>query len=137
VQALPTSLKLFVEVRHPDWFSSTEIEWLVDLLHPLEKGLIITDVAGRRDACHMHLSTAKTMIRFVANNLHRTDHTRVDDWIKRMAFWIENGLQELYFIIHMPNEKHSPELAGYLIDGLNAACGLSLKKPVIVQQELF
>lgn len=137
VQTLPTSLNLFVEVRHPAWFNESEMEWLIDLLRPLNKGLIITDVAGRRDACHMHLSTTKTMIRFVANNLHPTDYTRINDWVKRIAYWIENGLQELYFIIHMPAEKHSPELAGYLIEHLNAACGLRLKKPVILQQELF
>jgi hypothetical protein len=37
----------------------------------------------------------------------------------------------------MANEKHSPELAVYLVDSLNAACGLKLKKPVLLQQELF
>lgn len=77
------------------------------------------------------------MVRFVANNLHPTDHPRIDQWVHRINYWLKNGLEELYFIIHMDQEKHSPELAGYLIDQLNSVCGLKLKKPVIVQQELF
>ncbi|RYZ45942.1 MAG: DUF72 domain-containing protein, partial [Chitinophagaceae bacterium] len=93
--------------------------------------------AGRRDCCHMHLAQPKVIVRFVANNLHPTDYSRIDEWVGRIASWIESGLQELYFIIHMDQEKHSPELAGYLVDKLNAACSLQLTKPVLLQQELF
>lgn len=137
VHALPTSLNLFVEVRHPNWFNKEEMEWLVDLLRPVGKGLVITDTAGRRDVCHMHLTVPKTLVRFVANNLHPTDRPRIDDWVERIAYWLENGLEELYFIVHMHEEKHSPELVGYLVDRLNERCGLGLKKPVLVQGELF
>lgn len=137
IGTLPTSMNFFVEVRHPNWFNASEMDWLIELLRPVNKGLIITDTAGRRDAVHMRLTAPNAMIRFVANSLHSTDYTRINDWVKRIAYWIENGLNELYFIIHMPAEKHSPELAGYLIEGLNAACGLHLKKPVLLQQELF
>jgi uncharacterized protein YecE (DUF72 family) len=137
LQAFPRSLPLFVEVRHPNWFAQDEMEELVQLLRTTGKGLIITDTAGRRDCCHMHLAQQKAMVRFVANNLHPTDYTRIDEWVLRIAAWMESGLQELYFIIHMDQEKHSPELVGYLADKLNAACGLNLKKPVLLQQELF
>lgn len=137
INTLPTVLDLFVEVRHPAWFQPAEMDWLTGMLHAVNKGLIITDAAGRRDACHMHLAGTKAMVRFVANNLHPTDHPRIDQWVSRLAYWVENGVSEAYFFIHMANEKHSPELAGYLIDGLNAACGLQLKKPVLLQQELF
>ena len=126
-----------MEVRHPGWFQPSEMEWLTEMLHAVNKGIIITDTAGRRDACHMHLSKDKAMVRFVANNLHPTDYTRINQWVERIASWMANGLSELYFFIHMANETHSPELAGYLVDSLNAACGLQVKKPVLVQQELF
>ena len=99
VHTLPTALPLFVEVRHPGWFVPSELEWLTGMLHSVNKGLVITDTAGRRDACHMHLALDKVMVRFVANNLHPTDHIRINDWVKRMAYWIENGLQEIYFFI--------------------------------------
>jgi uncharacterized protein YecE (DUF72 family) len=137
VHTLPTALQLFVEVRHPGWFVTAELEWLADMLHAVNKGIVITDTAGRRDVCHMRLSMPKAMVRFVANNLHPTDYTRINAWIERMAHWMDAGLEELYFFVHMANEKHSPELAGYLIDGLNRRCRLQLKKPVLVQQELF
>ncbi|MBB1285401.1 DUF72 domain-containing protein [Flavisolibacter sp. BT320] len=137
VKSFSSSLSLFVEVRHPDWFAKTEMEWLVKLLRETGKGLIITDTAGRRDCCHMHLAQASVMVRFVANNLHPTDYQRLNDWVDRITHWIEMGLQRLYFIIHMDQEKHSPELAGYLVDKLNEAGGLTIKKPVLLQQELF
>ena len=137
LQAFPDSLPLFVEVRHPDWFSKDQLEELVHLLRANGNGLIITDTAGRRDCSHMHLALPKVMVRFVANNLHPTDYSRIDNWVERIASWIENGLQEVFFIMHMDQEKHSPELTGYLVDKLNAACGLNLKKPVLLQQELF
>jgi uncharacterized protein YecE (DUF72 family) len=137
LQAWPASLPLFVEIRHTGWFQSDELEGLVRMLRATGKGLIITDTAGRRDVCHMHLSAPMTMVRFVANNLHPTDHPRVDQWVQRIGYWLEQGLSSLYFIIHMDQEKHSPELAAYLIDRLNERCGLTLKKPSLLQQELF
>ena len=137
VHTLPTAFDLFVEVRHPGWFGPAELEWLTEMLPAINKGLIITDTAGRRDVCHMHLTKTKTMVRFVANNLHPTDYVRINDWVQRISFWIENGLEELYFIFHMDSEGHSPELAGYFIDKLNATCGLQAKKPVLLQQVLF
>jgi uncharacterized protein YecE (DUF72 family) len=137
INMLPTAFDLFVEVRHAGWFAPAEMEWLIELLQPVNKGLIMTDTAGRREACHMHLTKSKTMVRFVANNLHPTDYSRMEAWVQRISYWLEQGLEELYFIIHMESEKHSPELAGYFIDKLNAACGLQLKKPVLLQQNLF
>ena len=133
IHALPTALNLFVELRHPAWFTHSELEWLMDLLRAVNKGWIITDTAGRREVCHMRLVLPKAFVRFVSNNLHPTDFVRIDDWVNRIAHWIENGLEELYFIVHMHEEKHSPELVSYLMDGLNEKCGLQLKKPLLVQ----
>jgi uncharacterized protein YecE (DUF72 family) len=137
LQSWPKLMPLFVEVRHAGWFKADELNSLADMLRHFKKGLIITDTAGRRDVCHMRLTIPKAMIRFVANNLHPTDHPRVDAWVERISYWLQSGLEELYFIIHMDQEKHSPELAVYLIDLLNEQCGLKLQKPVLVQGELF
>lgn len=137
IHALPTDMQLFVEVRHPAWFAENEMAWLIDLLYPVNKGLIITDTPGRRDVCHMRLSIPRAFVRFVSYNLHPTDYTRLSEWVERIAYWLKNGLEELYFIVHMHEEKHSPELVGYLVDKLNERCGLKLKKPVLVQGELF
>lgn len=137
VNAMPLGLQLFAELRHPGWFAEDELNGLTELLRSANKGLVITDVAGRRDVCHMRLTVPKTMIRFVANDLHPTDYTRVDEWVERIDYWLQNGLTELYFFVHMQEEKYSPELVSYLIDKFNAKCGLDLRKPVTVQQTLF
>ena len=126
LQELPPQLPLFVEVRHPAWFEAVELDNLVAQLSHLNKGLVITDTAGRRDVCHLRLTTSKAMVRFVANNLHSSDYTRLDEWVQRIADWINNGLSELYFFIHMASEKHSPELAAFFLGNLNATCGVYL-----------
>ena len=138
LQTLPTDLQFFLEVRHPDWFANSAVHAeLFDLLRSLNIGAVITDTAGRRDCAHMELTVPKTFIRYVGNSLHPTDYRRIDAWIERMKCWLDNGLQELYFFMHMHDEAYSPELTVYLVDKLNAACSLHLQKPKFVQGSLF
>jgi len=66
--------------------------------------------------------------------LHPTDQTRIDDWINRIKYWLDKGLQELYFFMHMHDEAFSPELTVYLVDKLNKTCGLDLKKAAIYRE---
>ncbi len=127
--SLPVDLQFFLEVRHPDWFLPQHAEELFGKLRELNIGIVITDTAGRRDCCHMHLTVPKTFIRYVGNSLHTTDYTRCDAWTKRIKYWLDNGLQELYFFMHMHDEATSPELTVYLVDKLNATCHLNLIKP--------
>jgi uncharacterized protein YecE (DUF72 family) len=136
LKSLPTDLSFFVEVRHHEWFSNTTIsKTYFKTLQELNMGAIITDAAGRRDCAHMHLTTNKAFIRYVGNSLHKSDYTRIDEWCERIKYWIDNGLKELYFFMHMHNEATSPELTVYLADKLNAICGLQLKKPTFVIQQ--
>jgi uncharacterized protein YecE (DUF72 family) len=128
--SLPKNVCFFLEVRHPEWFTTTHFDELLLQLKKLTIGCVITDTAGRRDCCHMHLTTTKVFIRYVGNSLHPTDYIRIDDWVKRIQYWIENGLSELYFFMHMHNEAFSPELSVYLVDQLNKVCKLDLRKPV-------
>ena len=79
----------------------------------------------------MQLSVPKAFIRFVGNSLHPTDFTRIDDWVKRIQIWLNQGLRELYFFIHMHEEMYSPDLSAYLVDRLNSVCGLGLQKPLL------
>ncbi len=140
LKSLPTDLSFFVEVRHPEWFNDAAIsEEYFDTLKKLKMGAVITDTAGRRDCAHMQLTMPKTFIRYVGNSLHKTDDTRIDEWIERIKYWLDNGLKELYFFMHMHDEATSPELTVELADKLNAACGLHLQKPTFVtkQKKLF
>lgn len=136
LDSLPKDMQFFLEVRHPDWFAKEDIRNdMFTTLRQLNMGAVITDTSGRRDCAHMHLPISKAFIRYVGNSLHATDYTRSDAWVERIKFWIDNGLQELYFFMHMHDEAYSPELTVYLVDKLNAACGLSLHKPVFIQKE--
>ena len=138
LRSLPTDLQFFLEVRHPDWFADKVLhKELFDTLRSLNIGAVLTDTAGRRDCAHMELTIPKAFIRYVGNSLHPTDYTRTDEWIKRMKHWLDNGLQELYYFMHMHNEATSPELTVYLVDKMNAELGLKLKKPHFLQQSLF
>ena len=130
LRSLPTDLQFFLEVRHPDWFGKNNISnELFETLKQINVGAVITDTSGRRDCAHMHLSVPKAFIRYVGNSLHATDYTRIDDWVMRIKQWLDKGLEELYFFMHMHDETFSPELTVYLADKLNATCGLTLQKP--------
>jgi len=132
LKSLPTDIQFFLEVRHLDWFKNDTAKKLFETLHSLNMGAVITDTAGRRDCAHMHLTLPKTFIRYVGNSLHPTDFTRIDAWIERMKYWLNNGINDIYFFMHMHNEATSPELTVYLVDKINAACGLNLIKPKFV-----
>jgi uncharacterized protein YecE (DUF72 family) len=135
LRSLPTDLQFFLEVRHPDWFGKDVIrEELFTTLKEMNIGAVITDTSGRRDCAHMHLTIPKVFIRYVGNSLHLTDYTRTDEWINRMKYWLNNGLEELYFFMHMHDEAYSPELTVYLVDKLNAECGLNLQKPIFIDK---
>lgn len=137
--SLPKDVQFFLEVRHPDWFTKPTSDELFEKLRKLKIGAVITDTAGRRDCCHMHLTIPKTFIRFVGNSLHKTDFPRIDAWVERMKFWVDNGIQEINFFMHMHDEATSPELTVYLVEKMNKTCGLNLIAPKFVdgQSKLF
>lgn len=135
LRSLPTDLQFFLEVRHHDWFEKPAIrEELFSTLKEMNIGAVITDTSGRRDCAHMHLTVPKAFIRYVGNSLHPTDYTRTDMWIDRMKYWLENGLEELFFFMHMHDEAYSPELTVYLVDKLNSVCRLNLEKPKFIDK---
>lgn len=136
LRTLPAGFQFFLELRHPDWFKKQDVrETLFSTLKELNIGAVITDTAGRRDCAHMHLTVPKAFVRYVGNSLHHSDFTRCDAWVERMKYWLDNGLEELYFFMHMHEETTSPELTVYLVDKMNNELGLHLIKPAFVQQQ--
>ena len=132
---LPEDLKLFVEVRHPQWFGDEAIRnEFFSMLKELNKGVVITDASGRRDCVHMQLTTPEAFIRFVGNGLHPTDYTRIDDWVERIASWEKQGLQSVYFFLHQHDEKDTPILGDYTVKKLNKVLGVQLATPTFVSQ---
>ena len=121
--------KIFVEFRHPSWFTgSKEAEEVFDALEDYSIGTVITDTAGRRDVLHQRLSIPYAFIRFVGNREHPTDFQRIDDWAEKTASWFKSGLQSMYFFMHNDEdgEGHSPKLAAYSIKKFNEVCGTDL-----------
>ncbi|TPE45454.1 DUF72 domain-containing protein [Pontibacter mangrovi] len=142
LQFIPESIPLNVELRHEAWFTDNVASLeLFEVLEKYKAGTVLTDVAGRRDVLHMRLTTPSAMVRFVGNGLHPTDYTRIDAWVERLKEWFDNGLRQLYFFVHEPDNTLAPELATYLIERLNKVCGFDLKLPkkyaLPVQGELF
>ena len=133
ITSLPKDIDLFLEVRHPEWFSKEGAE-LFKLMQRLKTGSIITDASGRRDCVHMNLSTPECFIRFVGNSLHPTDYTRIDEWVKRMKSWIKQGIERIYFYMHQHEELYSPELIRYTIRQLNKECKLQIAEPVFYSE---
>lgn len=131
ILSIPQDIKMFTELRHPDWYKDGYNQDLFDILKANNRGTIITDASGRRDCVHMHLTTPECFIRFVGNSLHQSDYERIDDWVQRIKLWMEQGLETCYFFMHQHEELHSPELIKYLIEQLNKHCGTDIKPPKI------
>lgn len=113
----PSTIPLAIEVRHESWFRKEDsILPLVELLKEKDCALVITDVAGRRDVLHQQLTNNIAMIRFVGNDLHPTDYTRIDEWVLKLKDWFAQGISEVYFFTHEPDNIQAPDLAKYLVE---------------------
>lgn len=142
LKQLPPQFPIAVEFRHPDWFAEPALwQETLQLLHELGVGTVMSDVAGRRDVLHMSLSTPTVTLRFVGNELHPTDFTRVDAWVLRLKQWFEMGLESAYIFVHCGENLNAPELSKYWIEQLNHHCDMSLLppriQPKVIQGSLF
>jgi uncharacterized protein YecE (DUF72 family) len=129
LEKLPKDLKVFVEVRHQSWFADPICRKQVfEMLNRVGKGAIITDASGRRDCLHMELSIPEVFIRFVGNGLahQASDFARVDEWVLRLKYWLNNGLGKVFFFLHQHDEKDTPILANYTIQQFNKHLGATI-----------
>lgn len=130
------TLPLAVEVRHHSWFDNElNMARLFELLEKYGDSTVITDVAGRRDVAHMRLTTKKVLVRFVGNDLHPTDFTRLDDWAERLTDWFSRGLEECYFFTHEPDNLLAPDLAATFYEKIKTMPGVRSSGPKISGEE--
>lgn len=122
LEAYTYELPLALEMRHADYFVGDNRVWL-DWLQQRGHIAIITDTSGRRDVCHMRLTSRRALIRFNGNNLHETDYTRVKAWASRIAYWLSQGLEEVYFFPHTAPKEFVPELVALFRQELSQATG--------------
>ncbi|MDR9418185.1 DUF72 domain-containing protein [Gracilimonas sp.] len=129
VEIWPDDIPLAVELRHSDWYNDDVVSnQLYKLFEENKVTNIITDTAGRRDLLHMRLTTPVAFVRYVGAN-HPSDYSRLDDWIERLHFWNDSGLEKIYFFVHQNVEKESPLLSAHFIKGINKKLGTNLKIP--------
>ncbi|KQC01234.1 DUF72 domain-containing protein [Pedobacter sp. Hv1] len=130
LEKLPKDLKVFIEVRHKDWFIGEHKKQLFSLLAKVGKGAAITDASGRRDCVHMELPTPEAFIRFVGNGgkYLDSDKARVDEWVVRIKQWLAEGLQQVYFFLHQHDEADTPLIADYTIQEFNKHLGSDLSR---------
>lgn len=116
LQKWPAQFELCLEFRHPSWFDSGRIlPALTEYLQKKKIGLVITDVAGRRDVLHTSISADFTMLRFIGNDLHPSDYPRAETWAQTFSRWREAGLQRLFLMVHEPDDILAPEMADFFI----------------------
>jgi len=128
IENWPKGFPLAVELRHTDWFNTDVAKDLYALFEKHKISNIIVDTAGRRDLLHMKLTSKDAFIRYNGAN-HKSDYTRLDDWVNRIEIWIKQGLKNLYFFVHQNHEQASPLLSKYFIEQLNARLSVKLKVP--------
>ncbi len=131
----PREIPLAVEFRNQGWFVAQQLRPEARaILEAHGVSPVITDVAGRREVCHVSLTNRMAMIRFVGNALHPTDYRRVEIWIERVAEWVKLGLETLYFFVHEPDDTFAPEMGTFVIQRLNEAFSLQLAIPGVHQE---
>lgn len=112
LESWPQEFKLSIELRHPSWFKNHEVlPALVEYLGRKGMGLVITDVAGRRDVLHSSHSVDWGMVRLIGNNLDPSDEHRISDWTHRFKQWEAEGLKKVYLLIHQPDDILTIEYA--------------------------
>jgi len=132
----PSHIPLAIEVRHESWFASAKNTTdLAQLLATYSCATVLTDVAGRRDVLHMHLTEPVAFIRFVGNGLHPTDYTRLDEWVTRLQQWADLGLQTIYFFPHEPDNILAPQISAYLTEVVKKHTSFVVRGPQLLDED--
>jgi uncharacterized protein YecE (DUF72 family) len=125
---------LAAEFRHPGWFRPAAQDRLAASLEHHGVTWILSDVAARRDALHLRVTSQDVMIRFAGHLLHPTDFTRLDAWAERLDHWLRHGVRRVFFFLHQPREDLVVDLARHLGARL-ADLGHRCAVPTILPQE--
>lgn len=129
VESWPKEIPLAIEFRHTDWYNDALVSnQLYSLFEANNISNVMVDTAGRRDLMHMRLTNPTAFIRYVGAN-HQSDYSRLDDWVRRIGEWKEQGIKEIDFFVHQNIEKESPLLSTYFIKRINDELGYDLKIP--------
>ena len=119
LQALPGQFDVAVEFTNMDWFNNPDqFGLIVEKMHQLNKGLVISDSPGRREAVHMQLSNATAFIRFYGEGWNEIDLHRISQWKKQLQSWYLQGLEKCYFFLHIQNKEGQEDFINYVQEEL-------------------
>lgn len=135
IEQIPKDKPLHVEFRSKTIFEDSAIlDEIISVFKSNNVGLVLTDVAGRRDILHMACLQAQVLIRFVGNAHQESDYLRIKDWVERIYSWKEKGIKEIAFFVHQPDNLLSPELANTLASNLNIKKGIKYRVPKPIEE---
>lgn len=130
LQNWPSEYQLAIEFRHPSWFQNTQIlPALTQYLQKKKIGLVITDVAGRRDVLHSSISSDFSMLRFIGNDLHPSDFLRAKLWLDKFSDWQKSGLKNLFLFVHEPDDVSAPDMTQFFLEQIKTQANLSVQMP--------
>lgn len=125
VERWADEVPLAFEVRHAAWFADRRaFERLCALFEEHDVVLVISDVAGRRDVCHMRLTASDVIVRFVGNRPHPTDAVRIDAWSERLATWAASGLHTAHVFVHQREDPKAVETTRTFRRAIEARTGV-------------
>lgn len=133
IEKFPSHIPLALEFRHEDWFKNDNLKPISDALRKKGMAIVITDVAGRRDVLHMEVMSEIVMVRFVGNELHSTDFQRIDEWVARLSEWINQGVKNIYFFCHEPDNILAPDLCKYLFEKVSVFENVESRGPKFIE----
>jgi uncharacterized protein YecE (DUF72 family) len=128
LEQLPAEFPFAVEVRHPAWFEAPFENELNQLLEHLEMDRVIFDSRplysapptdeyeiksqGRKPKSPIRdfVTGSRPMLRLVGRNDVSLVDPWIEQWIPKVATWINDGL-EPYVFLHAPNDAFAPQLA--------------------------
>ncbi len=136
LSAWPKEMPIAVEVRDEALHQNApSFKTYLETLARYGASPLITDVSGRRDLMHMAVISKKVFVRWVGNGLHKTDYSRLSEWIPRLESWSKKGVEEIYFMLHEPENLKTPEIGEFLARELENNQYLSHRGPKLIQEQ--
>lgn len=115
LDSFTSTYPLAIEFRHASWFEqSTVKDKVVNAIYRAKKSIVITDTPGRRDVLHSSIAHPSVMIRFLGQYRSGSDEKRLRSWIQKLDIWLKQGIDQVFFFIHQPDDRHIPETIEYL-----------------------
>lgn len=105
-------INLMVEFRHPSWFKNNQLRlraW--QLLEYFKAATVVSDTPLERELVHCSFFPQSAMIRFLGiENQPELNRLRLNQWQSKIQECLSNGISNLYFLFHLPNNDDISQL---------------------------